>query len=102
MICIAEVAVCQKTAQSRVKKAPMIPLPVIEEPFSRIGMDIVGPLPKSSLGNRYILVLCADELIKIFARVGIPRKILTIDSIIHGLETLYINTYVTSLPASTP
>ena len=86
-------SVCQKTAQSRVKKAPMIPLPVIEEPFSRIAMDIVGPFPKSSSGNRYILVLCdyasrypeavplrsidaehiADELIKIFARVGIPR-----------------------------
>ena len=90
-------SVCQKTAQSRVKKAPIIPLPVIEEPFSRIAMDIVGPLPKSSSGNRYILVLCdyasrypeavplrsidaehiADELIKIFARVGIPRDILT-------------------------
>ena len=89
--------VCQKSTQSRVKKAPMVPLPVIEEPFSRIAMDIVGPLPKSSSGNRYILVLCdyasrypeavplrsieaeniADELIKVFARVGIPREILT-------------------------
>lgn len=60
-------------------------------------MDIVGPLPRSKAGNRYILVLCdyatrypeavplwsidaehvAEELIKIFARVGVPQEILT-------------------------
>eukprot|EP00731_Ephydatia_muelleri_P037265 Em0431g1a len=28
------------------------------EPFSRIAMDIVGPLPRSRAGNKYILVLC--------------------------------------------
>lgn len=26
--------------------------------FQRIAMDIVGPLPRSSSGNRYVLVLC--------------------------------------------
>lgn len=62
-----------------------------------IAMDIVGPLPRSKSGHKYILVLCdyanrypeaiplrsidaehvAEELIKVFARVGIPQEILT-------------------------
>ena len=60
-------------------------------------MDIVGPLPRSQSGNQYILVVCdyatrypeavaiksieaeriAEELIKIFARVGVSEEILT-------------------------
>ena len=60
-------------------------------------MDIVDPLPQSRSGHRYILVMCdyatqypeaiplrsidaehiAEELIKAFARVGIPSEILT-------------------------
>ena len=75
----------------------MIPLPVVSESFSRIAMDIVGPLPRSRSGNRYVLVVCdygtrypeavplraidavtvAEELMKLFSRVGIPREILT-------------------------
>ena len=62
-----------------------------------MAMDIIGPLPRSRSGCRYVLVLCdyvtrypeavalksidaetiAEELIKIFARVGIPKEILT-------------------------
>ena len=75
----------------------MIPLPVISEPFSRVAMDIVGPLPRSRSGHQYVLVLCdyatrypeavplknidaetiAEELVRIFSRVGLPREILT-------------------------
>ena len=60
-------------------------------------MDIVGPLPRSRSGNKYILVICdyatrypeaiplrsidaehvAEELLKVFARVGVPQEILT-------------------------
>ena len=74
----------------------MIPLPVVEEPFQRIAI-IVGLLPRSRSGNRYVLVVCdyatrypeavalrntdaesvAEELVKLFARVGIPMEILT-------------------------
>lgn len=88
---------CQKSGNRKVPKAPLIPLLVISEPFTRIAMDIVGPLPRSSAGHKYILVMCdyatrypeavplrsidaehvAEELIKLFARVGIPREILT-------------------------
>ena len=57
-------------------------------------MDIVGPLPRSRTGNRYILVLCdyatlypeaiplrtidAEHIAEqLFARVGVPQEILT-------------------------
>ena len=33
-------------------------MPLIKSPFSRIAMDIVGPLPHSKRGNKYILTLC--------------------------------------------
>ena len=88
---------CQRCSTKRPPKAPLIPLPVIAESFRRIAMDIVGPLPRSRSGNRYILVICdystrypeavplcnitaetiAEELMKLFARVGIPEEILT-------------------------
>ena len=75
----------------------MVPLPVVSEPFSRVAMDIVGPLPWSRSGNRYVLTIrdygtkypeavplrcidaetVAEELMKMFSRVGIPREILT-------------------------
>lgn len=49
---------CQKTTNRRVPRALLVPLPIVEEPFQRIAMDIVGPLPRSRSGNRYVLVLC--------------------------------------------
>lgn len=88
---------CQLDSSRRVSRAPLMPLPIIPTPFRRIVMDIVGPLPKSRTGKRYILVVCdygtsypeaiplrsieaehiAEELVHIFARVGIPEEILT-------------------------
>ena len=88
---------CQMATNRRPPRAPMVPMPVLDEPFSRIAMDIVGPLPRSSQGNRYILVVCdyatrypeafalksidaetvADSLIQLFSRIGIPKEILT-------------------------
>ena len=88
---------CQKSSKWKPKRAPLVPLPILDEPFRRIAMDIVGPLPRSRSGNRYVLVICdyatrfpeavpmrsidaenvAEELLKLFARVGIPVEILT-------------------------
>ena len=85
---------CQKVSPCRVKLAPWIPLLTIEEPFSRIALDIVGPLPRSRSGHRFILVICdyatrypeavplrsvdaehvAEELVKLFTRVGVPAE----------------------------
>ena len=78
-------------------RAEMVPMPLVERPFQRIAMDIVGPLPRSKAGNKYILTVCdcamrypeavplpnikveriAKELVKLFSRVGIPDEILT-------------------------
>ena len=71
-----------------------MPLPIIEEPFGRIAMDIVGPPPRSRSGNKYVVVVCdyatrypeavtlksidaehvAEELIPLFARVGSQER----------------------------
>ena len=39
---------CQMTARKRqIEKVPLKPLPIIETPFHKIGMDLVGPLERS-------------------------------------------------------
>lgn len=72
-------------------------MPIIRTPFSRIAMDMVGPLPPTDEGYRYILTICdygtrypeafplktttsvdvAEALLEMFARTGIPDEILT-------------------------
>ncbi|XP_073721145.1 uncharacterized protein [Misgurnus anguillicaudatus] len=88
---------CQRSALRKPPKVPLIPLPVIDVPFQRLGMDIVGPLERSKTGNKFMLVICdyatrfpevfplrnikaktiAFCLIQFFSRVGIPKEILT-------------------------
>lgn len=51
-------AECQLTSGRGVAQAHLHSLPIIDTPFERIGMDIVGPLDRSRNGNRYILVIC--------------------------------------------
>nr|XP_015210947.1 PREDICTED: uncharacterized protein LOC107078390 [Lepisosteus oculatus] len=87
---------CQKSAPQPYRN-PLIPLPIIETPFERIGMDLVGPLIRTTKGHQYILVIVdyatrypeaiplraatakniARELVQLFALVGIPKEILT-------------------------
>ncbi|XP_042143921.1 uncharacterized protein LOC121834234 [Ixodes scapularis] len=91
--------VCQRTIpKGTVKKAPMISMPIIEEPFHRVAIDIIGPItPKSSKGNRYILTMVdvatrypdavalktidtpqvAEALVEMFSRYGVPKEILS-------------------------
>ena len=39
--------------------APLKPIPMVEEPFSRVLVNCVGPLPKTRSGNNYLLtVMC--------------------------------------------
>ena len=85
---------CQRVAPRPLVRNPLIPMPIIKTPFDRLALDIVGPLPKTSRGHRYILVLVdyatrypealplrakavAKELILLFRRVGIAREVLT-------------------------
>jgi len=89
---------CQKSsAKGNVRKVPLVSMPIISEPFSRVAIDLVGPLNASARGHKYILtmidcatrfpeavplrnidtVTVAENLMTIFARVGIPREILS-------------------------
>jgi hypothetical protein len=45
---------CQKRGSSK-RKEPLQPIEV-KAPFHRVGIDIKGPLPRTSQGNRYIIV----------------------------------------------
>jgi hypothetical protein len=91
--------VCQKTIRKgRVKKVPLEDMPVIEEPFHRVAIDLIGPIiPVSEKGNRYILTVVdfatrypvavqlakidtesiAEALLEIYSRVGFPSEVLS-------------------------
>ena len=78
-----------------IPQAPLQPIPAFEEPFSRIIIDCVGPLPKARSGNQYLLtIMCASTrfpeaiplrnissktickaLIKFFTIFGLPRSL---------------------------
>lgn len=47
--------VCQKR-QRRKGEAPLEPIQKHPEPFYQIGVDVMGPLPKTPTGKRYIVV----------------------------------------------
>ncbi|KAK3109194.1 hypothetical protein FSP39_025154 [Pinctada imbricata] len=91
--------ICQRTvSKGRVTKVPLQQMPLIDEPFQRVAVDLIGPLhPITDRGNRYILTLVdfatrypeavalstidtervAEALVEIFSRVGVPREMLT-------------------------
>ncbi len=88
---------CQLVNPPATAKAPLRPLPLMEVPFERIGMDLIGPLERSARGHRFALVLVdyatrypeavplrsisaksvAEALFRLISRVGIPKEILT-------------------------
>jgi len=51
--------VCQRTvSKGRVLKVPLGKMPIIDSPFKRVAIDLVGELfPASSRGHRYILTV---------------------------------------------
>ena len=89
--------ICQISGKPNevIPKAPLIPIVVPQEPFSKIILDCVGPLPKSKKGNKYILtIMCpttrfpiaipisnisaklvVKQLLKVFSIYGFPKEI---------------------------
>ena len=64
---------CQKKKISRQRAlCPMEITSTSEKPFQRVAMDIVGPLPLSENGNKYILTL-QDDLTKYSQAYAIPN-----------------------------
>ena len=88
---------CQMVGKpnQNIPRASLKPIPAFEEPFSRIIIDCVGPLPKTRSGNEYLLtIMCASTrfpeaiplrnikaktiikaLTKFFCTVGLPKSI---------------------------
>ena len=78
-----------------IPKAGLQPIPAFDEPFSRIIIDCVGPLPKTKSGNEYLLtIMCASTrfpeaiplrniktkttvraLVEFFTFVGLPKSV---------------------------
>ncbi|XP_072033312.1 uncharacterized protein [Amphiura filiformis] len=91
--------ICQRTfPKGRVTKVPLGSMPIIDVPFSRIAMDLVGPIfPSTERGHRFILTVVdyatrfpeavplrnidsisvAEALLDIYSRVGFPREVLS-------------------------
>ena len=91
--------VCQKTvARVSVPRAPLGDMPLIDQPFKRVAIDVVGPTaPASDKGHRYILTLVdyatrypeavplknidtetvAEALLDMYSRVGVPEEVLS-------------------------
>ena len=53
------------------KKAPMIPSEIPEKPFTRLGLDLIGPLPIAENGARYLFV--ATDLLTKYA-IAVPMQ----------------------------
>ncbi|XP_038050657.1 uncharacterized protein LOC119723850 isoform X2 [Patiria miniata] len=91
--------ICQRTvSKGRVGKVSLGEMPLIDTPFKRIAVDLVGPIhPITDRGNRYILVVVdyatrypeavalprieservAEALLEVYSRLGIPQEVLT-------------------------
>ena len=91
--------VCQHSApRGSQKKAPLGKMPIIDTPFERVAVDLMGPLiPASDRGYRYVLTLVdyatryaeakplktvkteevVEALWEIWTRLGIPKEMLT-------------------------
>ncbi|XP_070179133.1 uncharacterized protein [Littorina saxatilis] len=89
---------CQRALpKGKIHKVPLGKMPLIDEPFKRLAVDIVGPLTISERKNRYILVTVdyatrypeatplpsieaervAEALWEMYTRVGVPSEVLT-------------------------
>ena len=82
-------------AQPSIKPAPLIPIPAFEEPFTRVLVDCVGPLPRTRSGHKYLLTIMdlstrfpeaiplrsitaktvVQVLVQFFTRYGLPKEI---------------------------
>ena len=87
--------ICQVAQGTAPKPVPMQQFPIVEEPFSIIVVDIVGPLPRTRNGNQYLLTImcratrypeaipmssCSSKkllprLMDVFSKFGVPRVV---------------------------
>ena len=90
---------CQRTARKGdTKKVPLVKVPIVSIPFSKIAIDLIGPIdPPSQRGHRWVLVIIdyatrypeaiplrnidtesiSEALLSVFSRVGIPSCVVS-------------------------
>ena len=88
---------CQLVTKQNHKVAPLVPLPVVTTAFERLASDLVGPLPRTKRGAKYLLTTMdygtkfpdgvplrkvdaqtvAEAMIRLFSRYGLSNEMLT-------------------------
>ena len=88
---------CQMAARQNKARAPLQPLPCVGEPFEKVAFDLVGPLPRTTSGYKYLLTaMClytkfpvaiplrrvdnhtvVEAMMEVFANYGMPKELLT-------------------------
>ncbi|GFO41784.1 gypsy retrotransposon integrase-like protein 1 [Plakobranchus ocellatus] len=91
--------VCQQTVKKgTVPRVPLEKVPLIDTPFKRVAIDLVGPMsPPNEAGHRFILTLVdyatrfaesvplhkidkesvTEALVDIYSRLGVPEEVLS-------------------------
>lgn len=91
--------ICQVSGKSNqtVPPYPLYPIPAVGEPFDRVVVDCVGPLPRTKAGNKFLLTVMwsstrfpeaiplrkitastvVKALVKFFSLFGLPKVIQT-------------------------
>ena len=68
--------------------APLQPIPAVVEPFERVLVDCVGPLPKSKSGNQILLtMMCVSTRFP----EAIPLRTVTAQAVTKALVTFFTN-----------
>ena len=88
---------CQRVTKKNPKKVPMVAREIVTVPFERVSIDLVGPLPKSKGGFKYLFTyidnasrwpeaeplrsITAKSVIKAFEKIclrnGFPRTVIS-------------------------
>ncbi|GFO34139.1 Zinc finger protein [Plakobranchus ocellatus] len=87
--------VCQRTVKKgTVPRVPLEKVPLIDTPFKRVAIDLIGPInPPSEAGHRFILTLVdyatrfaeavplhkidRESVVDIYSRLGVPEEVLS-------------------------
>ncbi|XP_063970042.1 uncharacterized protein LOC135157629 [Lytechinus pictus] len=69
-------------AQPSIKPAPLIPIPAFDEPFTRVLVDCVGPLPRTRSGHIFLLTIM--DLSTRFPE-AIPLRSITAKTVVQAL-----------------
>ena len=97
--------ICQKTeSKGKTAKVPILKMPLLDTPFKRVAVDLIGPIfPSSEKGYRYILSMAdyatrypdavllknidtetvAEALLDMYSRLGFPEEDLS-DNMVHS------------------